>query len=116
MVKNKTEADLESTVVELVEDLYKGEALKLRIDGRNGYPDRTILLPGQPAFTVELKTPTGSPSDGQLFWHKRLFDLGKKSYIVDNIDVMDAILICHAGGEPPPKHSLLYNKCIAAFL
>jgi hypothetical protein len=90
--KKKTEAHIEKEAVRLIETVYGGEALKLRIDGKNGYPDRTVLLPDQPAFTVEFKRPGEEPFASQLMWHRRLTLLGKKNFIVDNHDDLVAIL------------------------
>jgi len=90
--KTKTEADIERVAVGLVETFYGGEALKLRIDGRSGFPDRTIILPDRPIFTVEFKKPSGVVSDSQRYWHRRLISLGKSNFIVDNNDDFVAIL------------------------
>ena len=78
------EAKIEKAVVEYAEELG-GEGLKLRIDGKNGYPDRTFKLPGGIEFLIEFKAPTGKLRDAQKKWIKRLRELGNRVYVVDNI-------------------------------
>ena len=50
-------------------------ALKLRIDGKNGFPDRTVLTP-KGVFFIEFKTPKGIVSTQQLYWLLTLGNLG----------------------------------------
>lgn len=50
-------------------------ALKLRIDGANGFPDRTVLTP-RGVFFAEFKTPKGKLSAAQARWKKTLEGLG----------------------------------------
>ena len=59
------ESHIEKSVVKYVEDVLKGEALKLRIDGKNGFPDRSIKLPNGIEFLIEFKTPTGKLRSAQ---------------------------------------------------
>ena len=53
------ESSLEKEVVEWAAS-EGGEAFKLKIDGRRGWPDRTIFLPGARIIIPELKRLTGS--------------------------------------------------------
>ena len=85
------EKDLEKQIVNYVVHV-KGYCWKLRVDGQNGYPDRTIMLPGGNVFTIEVKRPTGKPSDKQLHFHKILWSIGQRNYIVDNYDDAKAII------------------------
>lgn len=86
-----TEAELEKECVKLVE-AAGGEALKLRIDGQNGFPDRTVLMPYGRWFMVEFKRPGGVLSAKQRHWCQRLIDLGYDVYVVDNINIFKKIL------------------------
>ena len=79
------ESHIEKSVVKYVEDVLKGEALKLRIDGKNGFPDRSIKLPNGIEFLIEFKTPKGTLRSAQKKWIKRLRELGSRVYIVDNV-------------------------------
>jgi len=54
-----------------------GVALKLKIDGVRGFPDRTILMPGGIVLFVEVKKPKGGVvSQQQKDWVRRLTALG----------------------------------------
>ena len=81
---DQTEAEIEFTVNQYIKK-KGGRSLKLRIDGENGYPDRTVLLPDTPSFTIEFKKPSGRPSDKQIYWHRILNQNGHRSFIVDNV-------------------------------
>lgn len=67
----------------LIEDAFvafaeqKGcQAIKLRIDGQNGFPDRTVLCPNGFVFFIEFKSPNGSWRAGQIEWRKKIEVLG----------------------------------------
>ena len=69
-----TEADIENAFVDYAES--RGcEALKLRVDGQNGFPDRTVLTPVGVMF-IEFKRPKGHMSQAQWLWRKVLQALG----------------------------------------
>lgn len=73
------------------------EALKLRIDGGNGFPDRSILTPGGRACFIEFKKPGGRLSQLQIKWLARLGELGfpAESFdrLEDSIDFLDSFLL-----------------------
>lgn len=54
------------------------QALKLRIDGKNGFPDRTVLMPGRRALFFEFKRPGGKLRSMQRFWWMTLESLGHR--------------------------------------
>ncbi len=55
------------------------ECLKLRIDGQDGFPDRTILTPGGEVLFVEFKrTSKDKLRPQQRKWKKKLESLGFK--------------------------------------
>jgi hypothetical protein len=56
------------------------QALKLRIDGVNGFPDRTVLT-SKGVFFIEFKTPTGRLSKQQIYWLNYLGTLGFKTVL-----------------------------------
>ena len=51
-------------------------AIKLRIDGRNGWPDRTVITPAGRTMFVEFKTATGRLSAAQREWIVELQSMG----------------------------------------
>ena len=72
---HRVERDTEDEIVAWAED-EGGEALKLKIDGLRGFPDRTLLFAGALVLFVETKTPTNKTSPQQDRWIKRLRELG----------------------------------------
>jgi len=73
----RVEADLERDVVHWATKWMGGEALKLKLDGRRGFPDRTLLLPGGIAVFPELKrSENAAKRRQQLWWIERLRQLG----------------------------------------
>lgn len=68
------EADIENQFVKYAE-ANQCVALKLRIDGQNGFPDRTVLTPRGVVF-MEFKTPVGKLRPMQRFWRNVLRKTG----------------------------------------
>jgi len=52
------------------------ECLKLRVDGRDGFPDRTILCAGGTVGFVEFKRPGKQLRPQQQLWKRLLETLG----------------------------------------
>lgn len=78
-----SEAELEKAFVAFAES--KGcHALKLRIDGQNGFPDRTVLTP-QGVFFLEFKAPGGKLRPAQEEWIARLRKLGFYVAVIDTL-------------------------------
>ena len=65
----------EAEIVRYVEEELGGECLKLKLDGRTGFPDRTIILPNCVPIFVEFKKPGGKLRSAQVKWKKRLEEL-----------------------------------------
>ena len=73
---NKLEKEIERALREKVES-YGGHCLKWVCPGWAGVPDRVILLPGGHVMFVELKRdPSASGSSMQIWWARKLRDLG----------------------------------------
>lgn len=85
------EKHLEDDVVSWAESLG-GEALKLKIDGRRGFPDRTILLPGGLVLFPEVKrSKSAHHRYQQIWWIDRLKDLGFTADFVSSFDQVEAM-------------------------
>ena len=65
----------EAEIVRYVEEELGGECLKLKLDGRTGFPDRTILMSNCTPVFVEFKKPGGKLRSAQVKWKKRLEEL-----------------------------------------
>ncbi|MCR9200710.1 MAG: VRR-NUC domain-containing protein [Planctomycetaceae bacterium] len=52
------------------------EALKLRIDGQDGFPDRTVFHDGRTIYFEFKRAKTGKLRPQQRRWKKRLEQLG----------------------------------------
>ncbi|RMC99934.1 VRR-NUC domain-containing protein [Aquitalea palustris] len=84
------ESDIENYLVDEVKRLG-GECRKVRWIGRNGAPDRYIMLPGH-CIWVELKAPGVVPKPHQLREHKRMRNLGQRVEVVDSFERVDEVL------------------------
>lgn len=77
------ETALEDRCVKRIEQ-RGGLALKLKIDGVRGFPDRTILMPGKPVWFAEFKRlKSGRVSAQQLQWEYVLQQRGLKVYFIE---------------------------------
>ena len=85
-----SEADIENQFVDHVKSLgYL--ALKLRIDGQNGWPDRTVITDRGVMF-FEFKTPQGRLSAAQGRWMRSLRRLGYKTDTATSLNQAKAAL------------------------
>ena len=68
----------------LVKEIRKrgGECLKFTSPGNTGVPDRIILLPEGRIYFVELKADNGTPTKLQLYWNRKLTELGFTAGII----------------------------------
>jgi len=57
-----------------------------------GIPDRMLLAAGARVVFTELKTPVGKLSKMQLWWQRRLRDLGFDVFCVDSREDLTEIL------------------------
>lgn len=84
----------ESTVENYLKAVVKrngGEVRKVQWIGRNGAPDRLILLNGRHPL-VELKAPGKAAKQHQLNEHVRLREAGFEVHIIDSIEQVDALI------------------------
>jgi len=84
------ERDIENYLVGRVKALG-GEVRKLRWIGRNGAPDRFVMLKGW-SFFAELKAPGQKPRVNQLREHERLRAMGQSVHVIDSIAKVEALL------------------------
>lgn len=104
------EADIEKYLVGKVKSLG-GEVRKVKWIGRNGAPDRLVMLPGVPSevtpmsqwasrtIWIELKAPGGLatfPKDGheraQAREHERMRRMGQRVEVIDSTEGVDDLL------------------------
>lgn len=70
------EKHAEASIVRWVKS-QGGHALKLKIEGQRGFPDRTLFLPGAILLFVEAKREDGGViSQRQTYWVETLLSLG----------------------------------------
>ena len=106
MGRGMTERDIERYLVARVAALG-GETRKVRWVGRNGAPDRLVLLPPKeapyiagavstlgyrPALWVELKAPGEKCRPHQLREHDRMRRFGQRVEVVDSFERVDEVL------------------------
>lgn len=61
-----------------------GLALKWVSPGNNGVPDRIVLMPGNRAYFVELKSTGQDMKPLQKVWRRMLTNLGFKHFLIDD--------------------------------
>lgn len=91
------ERDIEKYLIHQVEKLG-GEVRKVQWVGRNGAPDRLVMLPGY-ALWVELKRPGGkaafpkNPHERQQQReHERMRAAGQRVEVIDSFESVDGLL------------------------
>lgn len=85
------ERDVEAYLVARAKALG-GEVRKVRWVGRNGAPDRLVMLPRGPAIWVEVKAPGEKAKPHQAREHARMRCLGQRVEVVDSFDQVDEVL------------------------
>lgn len=91
MKRPELESALEDRCVAKIE-AAGGMALKLRIDGVRGLPDRTVLLPTRVLFMEFKRLKTGRPSTQQHAWRKRFEALGFEYFFIDTDEQFDTAM------------------------
>ena len=95
------ESDIENYLVERVR-ARGGEVRKLKWIGRNGAPDRVVMLPpvslGQgirlpgSVLWVELKAPGEKPKPHQEREHDRMRRMGQCVVVIDSMERVDEVV------------------------
>lgn len=85
------ERDVEAYLVARVKALG-GEVRKVAWIGRNGAPDRVVMLPDWPTFWIELKRPGGKAKPHQVREHARMRAMGQQVLVLDSTDAIDGFL------------------------
>lgn len=99
------ERDIEAHLVKRVKELG-GECRKVQWVGRNGAPDRLVMLPMHLVtgsvlaknrgysltIWVELKAPGKLPTALQLREHERMRAMGQRVEVIDSIESVEALL------------------------
>lgn len=92
------ESDIESHLIKRVKELG-GECRKVQWLGRNGAPDRLVMLPADQcwhgatsAVWVELKAPGQKAKPHQLREHDRMRAMGQHVVVIDSIEGVEALL------------------------
>lgn len=84
------ESHIEQYLVDRVKALG-GEVRKVKWIGRNGAPDRLVMLPGKTLF-VELKAPGEKVKPHQHREHERMRKMGQRVVVIDSIEGVDEVL------------------------
>lgn len=85
------EATIESYLVRRVVEMG-GETRKVQWLGRNGAPDRLVMLQGRTVW-VEVKAPGRKCQPHQLREHARMRRLGQRVEVVDSLAGVDELLL-----------------------
>lgn len=94
------ESDIEKYLCDRVKELG-GEVRKVRWIGRNGAPDRLVMLPGGSGpwhgprgivLWVELKAPGEKCRPHQIREHERMARMGQRVVVVDSFEGVDEVL------------------------
>ena len=84
------ERDVEQYLVEQVK-AKGGEVRKVKWIGRNGAPDRIVMLPDRTVW-VELKAPGEKAKPHQVREHERMRKMGQRVEVVDSFERVDEVL------------------------
>ena len=84
------ERDVEQYLVEQVK-AKGGEVRKVKWIGRNGAPDRIVMLPDRTIW-VELKAPGEKCRPRQIREHERMRRMGQRVEVVDSFEGVDEVL------------------------
>lgn len=91
------ESQIEKRLVKRVKELG-GEVRKVKWIGRNGAPDRIVMLPwmegdqSPPVIWVELKAPGKKAEPHQAREHERMRKMGQRVEVVDSFERIEEIL------------------------
>lgn len=86
------ERDIEAYLKRRVEAVG-GLCWKWASPGRNGVPDRVVMLPGHPAMFVEVKRPSGQLSTDQVVVHRKMVRAGHQPLVVWSRKDVDQLMV-----------------------
>ena len=84
------ESDIEAHLVARTRE-RGGECRKVKWIGRNGAPDRLVMLPGA-SIWVELKNTGERCSPAQIREHQAMRSMGQRVEVIDSFEGVDALL------------------------
>lgn len=85
------ERKVEEYIIGYVKSLG-GLCYKFVSPGRNGVPDRIVILPPGRVYFVELKAAGQKPRPSQLAVHREMESAGVKVYVLDSRAAVDLFL------------------------
>ncbi|CAB4122651.1 VRR-NUC domain containing protein [uncultured Caudovirales phage] len=85
------ESEIEKYLVKRVKELG-GQIRKVQWIGRNGAPDRRVMLPNRFPVWVELKATGKKAEPHQVREHTRMRGLGELVEVIDSIEAVDELL------------------------
>ena len=85
------ESEIEKYLVKRVKELG-GQIRKVQWIGRNGAPDRRVMLPNKFPVWVELKATGKKAEPHQVREHTRMRGLGELVEVIDSIEAVDELL------------------------
>lgn len=93
-MKIESEKALEYKLKSEVENLG-GYTFKLLSTHLTGLPDRLCLIPKGKIFFAEIKTTKKKPTKIQLWWHRKITDLGFKVEVIETSEQIKKIIRDH---------------------
>ena len=84
------ESEVEKHLVQRVKELG-GEVRKVKWIGRDGAPDRLVMMPTSTAW-IELKAPGAKAKPHQVREHERMRKMGQRVLVIDSIEGVEAFL------------------------
>jgi len=85
------ESEIEAYLVKRVKELG-GEVRKVQWIGRNGAPDRLVMLPLWETIWVELKATGEKAKPHQKREHERMRAMGQYVVVIDSIEGVEELL------------------------
>jgi len=85
------ESDIEHYLIDQVK-VKGGEVRKVKWVGRNGAPDRIVMLPDRTVW-VELKAPGEKCKPHQIREHERMRRMDQRVVVVDSFEGVDEVLV-----------------------
>lgn len=78
--------------LKLAAESFRGVAIKFVSPSLTGVPDRIVILPKGKICFVELKAPRRKPSKMQRYVLRKLYRLGVRVAVVDNVITAERLI------------------------